>query len=1230
MKAARRLTFLGLPVLALGLSDGPGPAPRHDAWRIVGPGGGGTMRRPAVSPHDPRVVVEGCDMTGAYITQDGGESWRMFSLGAPPAAFAFDPKDPRVIYATTAALWRSRDSGRTWTMVYPDPEKNTVVHAWTDHADFVITTDDPAYAGSGRDVDIHAVGIDPSDTRSLAIAVSSADSPRPGSPSSPTRLLVSGDGGRTWTRAGQLAGTERVFAFRFVGPSGARQVEAVGETGVYVGGSGAFAGLHPPEGRRITSASFGQAGSRGLLYVTTAIEAGASGPVGGLFVSEDGGRTWRAANGGLLTGSSDFGAGEVWGDAKDSRPSVGPVAASGAHGLVAYVGLRGLKRTADGPKLNGIAKTVDGGQTWAIVHEEADRPSSNLEGSWIEVRAPSDGYSIWFDAPYDLAVAPTDPDVCFATDLFRTYRTRDGGKTWGQVNSARKGEGRWASRGLDVTNTYGIHWDPFDPKRVFLSNTDTGLFRSEDGSVSWTSSIQGVPLRWRNTTYWVDFDPEVPGLMWGAFSAVHDLPRPKMWRGRNPDAYEGGVGVSTDGGKTWNRAGTGAPEMATTHVLVDPASPKGKRTLYATGFGRGVYRSIDGGATWAQKNVGLEQPQPFAWRTVRAVDGTLYLIVARRSERGEIGDERDGGLYRSTDGAEHWVRLTLPAGTNGPNGLAVDPKDPLRLYLAAWGRATPGGDTGGGIFVSTDGGKEWKAVLPAFQHVYDVTIDPRDPAVLYATGFDQSALRSADRGQSWTRIRGFNFKWGQRVIPDPRDPAKIYVTTYGGGVWHGPAKGDPAAAEDVVPSDRFRSGGHEAPSSAAPELAKGEARLEALVEANVAGIHAFQLELARKAGKGDPACWPTSAPSDAALAALVDHQTALLKNDPSVVKAWAEGLPSAFDPGKDLKPLLDSGLSLSGATLPINVFSTYLASAVRGRPRVQVRAIANLYQTVLEVERDGDRLQELFAFYIGLGLPVYVGQLGLPGSDEDLLAVGRQLEGKSCASPVGLLAAEWQIAGRKIWNWGEKNQHIRDARVLAKELLAEPEVAALVPRMQAMPGQKVAVVGHSFTMDLHWSSPSSFVPIVTAMFAAENPKVEFRQFQAGGLTSLRAYKNFFADVVAWKPDVVLLVVLNRTDEDLAAFKKLGLGFKAAGARVLIFDDVHDPDAADPAKLLKEAAVAKEAGITVVEVSRVLAASPDRGRFACLDHIHMTEPYHRLMAKEWLKVLVGARGAALGD
>jgi hypothetical protein len=82
--------------------------------------------------------------------------------------------------------------------------------------------------------------------------------------------------------------------------------------------------------------------------------------------------------------------------------------------------------------------------------------------------------------------------------------------------------------------------------------------------------------------------------------------------------------------------------------------------------------------------------------------------------------------------------------------------------------------------------------------VYDVTIDPSHPDTLYACGFSSSVWRSDDRGETWRRLRGFNFKWGHRVIPDPADSSKIYVTTYGGSVWHGPAAGDPQAKEDVV------------------------------------------------------------------------------------------------------------------------------------------------------------------------------------------------------------------------------------------------------------------------------------------------------------------------------------------------------------------------------------------------------------------------------------------------
>jgi hypothetical protein len=257
-----------------------------------------------------------------------------------------------------------------------------------------------------------------------------------------------------------------------------------------------------------------------------------------------------------------------------------------------------------------------------------------------------------------------------------------------------------------------------------------------------------------------------------------------------------------------------------------------------------------------------------------------------------------------------------------------------------------------------------------------------------------------------------------------------------------------------------------------------------------------------------------------------------------------------------------------------------------------------------------------------------VEQLGLPGGDEDLLEVGKRLEGRPCASPVGLTAAEWQIAGRKIWNWGRKNRHTRDARVVALELLAEPELAALVPKLRAAKPRRIAVIGHSFTMDLHWASPSAFVPIATAVLKQENPGLEVRQFEGGGLTATRARQRFYADALAWKPDVVLFVVANRTDADLEAFREMGRGFKAAGATVYTFDNVRLPAAARPGDPAKDAVFAREAGMEVVEVEALLEASPERERFLCLDGIHMTEPYHRLMAVEWLKLLAGARGPAL--
>ncbi len=742
------------------------PAIRLDAWKIIGPGGGGAQFLPTVSPHSSRRVLVSCDMTGAYISQDGGDSWRMFNLRGTVRFLVFDPVDPDTIYAATIGLWRSTDGGKTWNLVFPSPSAVERIEMPDDHADARL-----AVAGGGHPM-MTALAVDPADSRILYAAISDTGT---------ASFQISQDRGATWRKDASLPGGARKIYVDPRSPAGNRELYVAGRNSVAVRENGRWLQEPAPPGVDSftdISAGFPREGGKPVIYAIAS-----SGKAGSrLYISADGGESWR--DGRLIP--SRQGAPE---------PRLAAVATCLTQPDTAYVSYSHLRPDpANSETFFGVARTADRGGSWDFVWKESRIPAVNLHDVWITERfGPG-----WGENPLNLGVSPVNPEICYGTDYGRTMRTTNGGATWQGVYSRKTQQGAYTTTGLDVTTNYGVHFDPFDKRRVFISYTDIGLFRSEDGGESWRSASMGVPADWVNTTYWVEFDPAVKGRMWAAMSGTHDLPRPKMWRRTSPQTYEGGVCLSEDSGVTWRKAGENLPPIAATHILLDPNSPPGSRVLYVTGFGKGVFKSVDNGRTWTMKNQGLEGKGPFAWRFARDPHGVLYLVVARRSEDGGFGNDNDGALYRSVDGAEHWQRMQLPKGLNGPNGIAVDPKDPARLYLAAWGRNAGREALQGGIFVSTDAGASWRNVLSKDQHIYDVTVDPRNPQVLYASGFESSAWRSTDRGESWQRIRGYNFKWGHRVVPDPYNPAMIYVTTFGGSVWYGPAAGDSRAAEDIV------------------------------------------------------------------------------------------------------------------------------------------------------------------------------------------------------------------------------------------------------------------------------------------------------------------------------------------------------------------------------------------------------------------------------------------------
>ncbi|MEQ1472459.1 MAG: hypothetical protein ABLQ96_01495 [Candidatus Acidiferrum sp.] len=755
------MLFLLQLVLAFALAATPSSELRPGNFHIIGPGGGGAMFHPTVSPHDPLTVLIACDMTGSYISHDGGDSWRMFSLRGVVRFFVFDPLDAKVMYAQADGLWRSQDSGETWSMVYPRPTSLKEIKMSSDHSDEDLIAE-PNSLGN-----ISAMAIDPADSKLLYVVAGDKKK-------SVAAFFVSRDQGATWTKEQDLPELAEKMWVNPQSPKGSRTLLMAGPHFLMQKKGSEFKKLPGPPAKTFTDSSVGfTAAGQAVMYVTGDESA---------FVSEDEGASWRRVN--LASGSE----------------KVRAIATSLHNPATAYASYRELEE--GGVKWMGVAKTTDAGRNWKLVWKEdsnlAAKPAANVHDAWITPRFGSD----WGENPLALGVADQDASLSYGTDLGRSMRTTDGGATWVAVYSKKSGESGWTTTGLDVTTSYGYHFDPFDHNRQFITTTDIGLFRSEDGGKSWMSSTQGVPKDWMNTTYWMEFDPKVKGRVWSVNSWTHDLPRPKMWRTQSISAYRGGVCRSDDGGKTWVKSNDGMEETAATHILMDPSSPVGARVLYVAAFGRGVYKSVDDGHTWSLKNQGIKQREPFAWRIIRDKKGVLYVLVSRRSEDGSIGTEKDGGIYKSTDGADTWSPVAMPEGSNAPNGLAIDPDNPERLYLATWARAAGVHGDGGGVYLSEDAGKTWKLVLDRDRHVYDVTMDPRNAKILYAAGFESSAWRSDNRGVTWTRIPGFNFKWGHRVTPDPADEKKIYITTFGGGVWHGSVDGKDRAVDITTPEMR--------------------------------------------------------------------------------------------------------------------------------------------------------------------------------------------------------------------------------------------------------------------------------------------------------------------------------------------------------------------------------------------------------------------------------------------
>src|SRR5689334_9185450 len=265
-----------LPLVVLAVCLTSSFAQRPGDFRILGPGGGGAMFHPLISPHDTNTVLIACDMTGAYITHDGGKTWRMFNLRGVVNFFVFDPKDPKTMYAHATGLWRSTDAGEHWSLVYPNPSAVKGVKMNSDHADETILADPDPLA------EISAMAIDPDNPDLFYAAAGPKDS---------TALFISKDQGKSWDKKFDLPAKPRNIWVDPHSAADARTLYLADDHVLMVTAASGARSLPLPSGVNSVSMGFGSA-AQPTLYA-----ASSEAP----FVSIDGGANWKKSQ---LPGSS--------------------------------------------------------------------------------------------------------------------------------------------------------------------------------------------------------------------------------------------------------------------------------------------------------------------------------------------------------------------------------------------------------------------------------------------------------------------------------------------------------------------------------------------------------------------------------------------------------------------------------------------------------------------------------------------------------------------------------------------------------------------------------------------------------------------------------------------------------------------------------------------------------------------------------------------------------------
>ncbi len=343
---------------------------------------------------------------------------------------------------------------------------------------------------------------------------------------------------------------------------------------------------------------------------------------------------------------------------------------------------------------------------------------------------------------------------------------------------------RWREVGpMRGGRTYGVAGHASQPDTFYMGSVGGGVWKTENAGRTWfpisdsTSSGGGIPI---GSIGAIAVAPSNANIVYVG-TGEPDI--------RSQNSYGIGMFKSTDAGKTWTHIGLDNTRQIG-RVAVDPANPNrvyvaALGNIYGPSADRGLYRSLDGGATWKKILNKSDNPE-----NVGAIDiaidpknaRVLYaaLWATRRPPWSVYAPTNlpGGGLYKSVDGGDTWKQLTggLPNDQFvGKIGIAIAPSNPNRLWAVVdhlgLGFPAPRPSRGangerpeerpvgkGGVYVSDDAGATWRLVNGENRlwgrgwYFNGIAVDPANPDRAYV--INTATYVTTDGGKTFTPIKG--------------------------------------------------------------------------------------------------------------------------------------------------------------------------------------------------------------------------------------------------------------------------------------------------------------------------------------------------------------------------------------------------------------------------------------------------------------------------------------------